>query len=48
MPSAAPKGESIDRRFRVIITALYVVIVGLVLWLFVLQWHGYRDACEVK
>lgn len=28
MPSAVPKGESIDQRFRVIVTALYVVMLG--------------------
>jgi len=48
MPSAAPSGMSINRRFRYIVITVYVVVVGLLLWLFALQWHGYWDAYEAK
>ncbi|WP_157956616.1 GGDEF domain-containing protein [Dyella sp. C11] len=46
MPSTLPMGESINRRFRIIVTVLYMVVVGLLLWLFATQWRGYWDAQE--
>ncbi|QNK00929.1 GGDEF domain-containing protein [Dyella telluris] len=48
MPSTAPAGESISRRFRLAAMAIYLMVVALVLALFVLQWRGYRDAYEAK
>ena len=48
MPSTVPAGESINQRFRYIVTALYIVVVALVLWLFGMQWRGYRDAREAE
>jgi diguanylate cyclase (GGDEF)-like protein len=48
MPSTIPSGESINRRFRTIVTLLYVAVVGLVLWLFAYQWRGYGDAHEAR
>jgi diguanylate cyclase (GGDEF)-like protein len=48
MPSTVPSGESINRRFRYIVTTLYLVVVGLVLWLFGTQWRGYWDAYEAE
>lgn len=48
MPTEAPSSESINRRFRYIVTTLYLVVVGLVLWLFCTQWRGYWDAYEAE
>lgn len=48
MPSTVPPGESINRRFRYIVTALYLIVVALVLWLFGTQWRGYWDAREAE
>lgn len=48
MSWAPPTGESINRRFRYIATTLYVVVVGLLLWQFALQWRGYWDAHEAQ
>jgi len=46
MPSTAPAGESINRRFLYVVTTVYLIVVALVLWLFTTQWHGYWDAYE--
>ncbi|WP_426269286.1 diguanylate cyclase [Dyella kyungheensis] len=48
MPRAAPPGESIHRRFRTVVTIVYVVMVGLMLWQFAQQWRGYWDAREAQ
>ncbi|WP_354015624.1 GGDEF domain-containing protein [Dyella japonica] len=48
MPLAAPTGDSLNRRFRYIVTALYVVVVGMFLWQVSQQWRGYRDATEAQ
>ncbi|PXV60719.1 diguanylate cyclase (GGDEF) domain-containing protein [Dyella jiangningensis] len=48
MPATLPPGKSIQQRFRYVVTELYLVVVGLVLSLFGLQWQGYRDAHEAK
>jgi diguanylate cyclase (GGDEF)-like protein len=48
MPRAAPPGESINRRFRTVVTIVYVVMVGQMLWQFAQQWQGYRDAKEAQ
>jgi diguanylate cyclase (GGDEF)-like protein len=48
MPRAARPGESINRRFRTVVTIVYVVMVGLMLWQFAQQWQGYRDAKEAQ
>ena len=48
MSTHPAKGESINRRFRYIATALYVVVVAIMLWLFAIQWRGYWDAYEAR
>lgn len=46
MPSHVPASDSVNRRFRRIVSVIYVVVVALVLWVFAEQWQGYRDARE--
>lgn len=48
MPTPAPPNESINRRFRYIVTTLYVMVIGMMVWQFALQWQGYRDAREAQ
>lgn len=44
----ATSGDSVNRRFRYIVSVIYLIVLSLVLWLFVEQWHGYRDAREAQ
>lgn len=45
--SLAPR-DSINRRFRYIVTALYLVVVSAAAWLFAIQWNGYWDAYQAR
>ncbi len=44
----ASSGDSVNRRFRYIVSGVYFVVLTLVLWLFAEQWVGYRDAREAQ
>lgn len=48
MPTPAPPSESINRRFRYIVTTLYIMVIGVMVWQFSMQWRGYRDAGEAQ
>jgi diguanylate cyclase (GGDEF)-like protein len=48
MPQNTSSGDSIDWRFRRIVTTIYVVLAALVAWRFVDQWQGYWDAHEAQ
>jgi diguanylate cyclase (GGDEF)-like protein len=48
MPAPAPHHESVNRRFRYIVVTLYLMVVGVMVWQFALQWRGYRDAREAQ
>lgn len=48
MPSHVPASDSVNRRFRRIVTVIYVVVLALVLWVFAEQWQGYWDAREAN
>jgi hypothetical protein len=48
MPGKASSGDSVNRRFRFIVSVIYAVVLTLVLWLFFEQWRGYRDASEAQ
>lgn len=48
MPGKAPPSDSVNRRFRHIVTLIYVVVLSLVLVLFAEQWQGYRQAAEAQ
>ena len=44
----ASSGDSVNRRFRYIVSVVYAVILALLLWLFFEQWRGYQDAREAQ
>lgn len=48
MPTPAPHNESVNRRFRYIVVTLYLMVVGVMVWQFAMQWRGYRDAHEAQ
>ena len=48
MPTRAAHNESVNRRFRYIVVTLYLMVVGVMVWQFGLQWQGYRDAHEAQ
>ncbi|MGO4503554.1 MULTISPECIES: diguanylate cyclase [unclassified Dyella] len=48
MPTQAAHNESVNRRFRYIVVTLYLMVVGVMMWQFTLQWRGYRDAHEAQ
>ncbi|WP_430390031.1 diguanylate cyclase [Dyella sp. 20L07] len=48
MPDKALSSDSVNRRFRFIVSIIYIVVLTLVLGLFIGQWHGYRDASEAQ
>lgn len=45
---ASARGESLDRRFRSIATAIYLAVLVVVVWLFMAQWHGFWDSYQAK
>ncbi len=44
----ATSGDSVNRRFLHIVSAIYVVVLMLVLWRCFEQWQGYQDAREAQ
>ncbi|TBR39358.1 MULTISPECIES: GGDEF domain-containing protein [Dyella] len=48
MSEASTKSDSINRRFRHIVITIYLVVLAVVVWLFSLQWTGFRDANEAR
>ncbi len=48
MHGNATSGDSVNRRFLHIVSAIYVVVLMLVLWRCFEQWQGYQDAREAQ
>lgn len=48
MPSNTTASDSVNRRFRRIVTVIYVAVLALVMWVLIGQWREYVDASEAQ